>query len=206
MRRLKFRKDFVTNSGSSSSFLAIDVESKDFVELLSRFAKGLHTILGDCIILDLENNKMELEYQDGYCPDIPESLKGFVDSFIEFIEEISENYEEEDIQEVLELIEQLKDWKEELVELLRVGKVSCEIKEYGWGGDDTSRFDKNCYSEEWLNEVYDAILEQHKELKSYEDITDEIFYNYVSDKSSNEEHTFIYDGEKESVRSIYYLD
>ena len=57
-----------------------------------------------------------------------------------------------------------------------------------------------------LNEVYDAILEQHKELKSYEDITDEIFYDYVSDKSSNEEHTFIYDGEKESVRSIYYLD
>ena len=79
----------MTNS-SSSSFIAIDVESKDFVELLGRFAKGLHNIFGDCLILDFDKNKMELEYEDGYCPDVPESLKGFVDSFIEFVEETSE--------------------------------------------------------------------------------------------------------------------
>lgn len=202
---MKFRKDFVTNS-SSSSFLAVDVESKDFVEMLGRFANGLHIIFGDCIIIDVENNKMELEYEDGYSPDVPQTLKGFVDSFIEFIEETSENYNEEDIQEVLELVEQLKDWKEELVELLRNGKVNWEYKDCGWGGDDTSRYDKNTYSEEWLSEVYDAILEQHKELTSYEDITDEIFYDYVGDKSSNEEHVFNYDGKTESLRSNYYLE
>lgn len=205
MSNLKFRKDFVTNS-SSSSFLAVDVESKDFVEMLSRFAKGLHTIFGDCIIIDKENNKMELEYEDGYCPDVPESLKGFVESFIEFIEETSENYEYEEVSEVIELVEKLKDWKEELVELLKNGKVNWEFKDCGWGGDDTSRYDKNTYSEEWLNEVYDAILSEHKELKCYEDITDEIFYNYVGNKSSNEEHTFNYDGVNESVRSCYYLE
>lgn len=205
MRILKFRKDFVTNS-SSSSFLAVDVESKDFVEMLGRFANGLHTIFGDCIIIDVENHKMELEYEDGYCPDVPESLKGFVDSFIEFIEETSENYEEEEVQEVKELVEKLKDNRDEVVELLRDGKVNYELKDCGWGGDDTSRFDKNCYSEEWLNEVYDSILEQHKELKSYDEITDEIFYDYVSDKSSNEEHVFNYDGKNESLRSNYYLE
>ena len=209
MNSLKFRKDFVTNS-SSSSFLAVDVESKDFVEMLNRFAKGLHTIFGDCIIIDVENNKMELEYEDGYCPDVPESLKGFVDSFVEFIEETSENYDEDDIHEdiieVRKLVEELKENKDNIVELLRKGKVCYESKDYGWGGDDTSRFDKNTYSEEWLNEVYDAILEHHKELKNYDDITDEIFYNYVSDKSSNEEHIFTYDGVTESLRSNYYLE
>lgn len=202
---MKFRKDFVTNS-SSSSFLAVDVESKDFVELLGRFAKGLHNIFGDCLILDFDNNKMELEYEDGYCPDVPESLKGFVDSFIEFVEETSENYEEEEVEEVLQLVEQLKDWKDELVELLKKGKVTWEMKDCGWGGDDTSRYDKNTYSEEWLNEVYDSILSEHKELKSYDDITDEIFYDYVGNKSSNEEHIFIYDGVNESLRSNYYLE
>ena len=43
-------------------------------------------------------------------------------------------------------------------------------------------------------------------LKNYDDITDEIFYNYVSDKSSNEEHIFTYDGVTESLRSNYYLE
>ena len=31
-------------------------------------------------------------------------------------------------------------------------------------------------------------------------------YNYVSDKSSNEEHIFTYDGVTESLRSNYYLE
>ena len=203
---MKFRKDFVTNS-SSSSFIAIDVESEDFVELLSRFLDGLYLIFGNNIIIDKENNKMSLEYEDGYCPDTPESLEGFVDSFVEFVEETAELQDEEvDISEITTLVEKIKDWKEELVELLKKGKVSWECKDIGWGGDDTSRFDKNTYSEEWLNEVYDAILREHKELKSYDDITDEIFDDYVANKSSNEEHIFTYDGKSVSYRSNYYLD
>ena len=43
-------------------------------------------------------------------------------------------------------------------------------------------------------------------ISSFGKLTDEIFYNYVSDKSSNEEHIFTYDGVTESLRSNYYLE
>ena len=80
-------------------------------------------------------NLVELEYEDGYCPDVPESLKGFVDSFIEFVEETSENYEEEEVSEVKwmdkeEIIARIKNNFDGITD--KVGCWEYLVKYYEW--------------------------------------------------------------------------
>lgn len=199
---MKFRKDFVTNS-SSSSFLAITIKSKELVDILSNFVYG---VLMEEIQIDRETNTIDIDAHDLCVQTVPYELEDVIDSFISYLCELSDCYSDEEINQdkIEKLIDELEKNKYSLTKSLKY--VSWEDSAYGWGGEGDYRYEREIYSKEILDEIYNDIMEQNQDIKSIEDISDEIFEEYVGDRTIHSFMLYRYDDGVESFENEMYLE
>lgn len=198
------RSSFVTNS-SSSSFVCVDIKSKEIVDILREFENEFDALveLGQIMI----NSDTEAEiYIDEYyadAPNKPEDIVHVIAALFDYSYYEEYGYAEDDedydlnMEEFSPITQRLVESKDEIMKNLEYFKLM--IGNSGWQGDDDSRFNENWYTEEALAEVKAAIAaEKDCEI---DEITDEDFADYVCDKISIEEDVYEYTAETKELKN-----
>ena len=199
---MKFRTDFVTNS-SSSSFVTLDVTSKTLAEIIAKYEELIEE---DCCgHVNISGDSVNIYFDEQYA-EIPSSketiINGLLSAFgAEFYTE--DEYETED--ELLEAIcdytqfpdlvtEIYKEREKILEDLEDMEMISGDV---GWQGDSESRYDIDNYDEDTLRMYYEEIAEENG--CDVEDVTEEDFCEWVSDKVSTEENRFYYSKKNDEI-------
>lgn len=198
------RSSFVTNS-SSSSFVALEIDSKEIAAILSEFEEQVQETFeyGHCEIN--EDGTVSIFMDEAYAehPGSPEEIVPVLASLFDwnFFEEYcyaEEDDEEQDMSGFSEITQKLMEEKDSILANLKSFKLTCG--ESGWQGDSDCRYEEGWYEDDDLIYVKEQIAEELG--KSVDEITDEDFNEYVGDKISIEENVFSYDGEtKEFTKS-----
>ena len=194
------RSSFVTNS-SSSSFVSVDIDSKEIVDILHEFEEELEEIFEMGGVQFISDTQASIFIDDGYGEhpqepdDIVHAIAGlFSWNYYEEYGYSREDGEEMDLSEYPEIIQRLVACKDEIMANLKAFKMSCGNQ--GWQGDDESRYDEGWYEPDALEEVKEAIASEKG--ISVDEITGEDFCEYVSDKISSEEDICEYDVENKT--------
>ena len=191
------RSSFVTNS-SSSSFVSVDIDSKEIVDILHEFEEELDEIFEMGGVQFISDTQASIYVDEAYGEhpqepdDIVHAIAGlFSWNYYEEYGYSKEDDEEMDMSEYPEIIQRLVACKDEIMANLKAFKMSCGNQ--GWQGDDESRYDEGWYEPDTLEEVKEAIASEKG--ISIDEITSEDFCDYVSDKISSEEDICEYDVE-----------
>lgn len=196
------RSSFVTNS-SSSSFVCIDVDSKEIHDILQEFEDEISEIF-ECGHMELiDDTKVTMYLDEAWVedPNEPKDILTAIASLFDynFAEEAGyaeEDEEELDMTQFSEITQRLFACKDEILANLRSFRLVNGNS--GWQGDDESRYDEGWYEEDTLEEVKAAIaVENNVEV---DEITPEMFCDYVGDKISIEESVFEYDSETKEIK------
>ncbi len=194
------RNGFVTNS-SSSSFVIVKIKSKTIYNILKEFYDELKEhVEYQCgsIMFDETSNWVEI-FCDEACCDMPNDVRGILDALLGLIDynyardvEYLDDDEKEnlDASQYSEAVQAVLNKKDEVLESIEEAEVT--DAEQGWQGDSESRYYQDWYEPEDLQNILEIIAEE-KGYESTEDVTDEDFCEYVSDKMSTEETTVHYD-------------
>lgn len=191
------RSSFVTNS-SSSSFVCVDVNSKEIVDILHEFEEEVSEIFecgGVQFISDTEAS-IYVDDMSGDHPQTPDDIVHVIAGLFSwnYFEEYGyaqEDGEELDMSEYPEIVQRLVECKDEIMANLKAFKIS--IGNQGWQGDDDSRYEQDWWTEEALADIKANIaVEKGIEI---DEVTNEDFCEYVSDKVSTEEDICEYDPE-----------
>ena len=197
---MKFRKDFVTNS-SSSSFLSVMIESEDLINILSDFIDGL---LAEEIKINKNNNIIKIETSDLFLDDCPYELENVIDKFIDYILKLSDKYSNVEINHnrLNELIYKLED-----ADLTKsITYVSWEESYYAWGSKGKFRYDEFTYPDEMIKDIYRNILKENPKLKTFDDITEQMFKDYVSGKTIHTKLKYHYNDGVEIFDNNLFLE
>ena len=182
------RSSFVTNS-SSSSFVCVDVDSQEIVNILQEFEDSLQEILeGGVQYLNDTKVSIYVNEMSGDQPQKPEDIVHVIAGLFHwnYYEDYcyaQEDGEELDMSDYPEIIQRLVECKDEIMANLKSFKVTNGNQ--GWQGDDESRYDPDWYEAETL-EAIKAEIAAEKGIE-IDEITGEDFCEYVSDKVSTEE-------------------
>ena len=191
---MKIRTDFVTNS-SSSSFVTLNANSKTLATI---FEKYQHLFEDDCCEhLDIGEDFVELYADEAYA-EIPSSKKQIIISILSaigceaYFDEDEESIDEDELdgyEEREDLYKEIVSKSKEILADMESFEMTCG--DVGWQGDSDSRYYTDNYDEETLKMYFEEIAEQKG--CAIDDITDEDFQEWVSDKVSTEENTYSYD-------------
>ena len=224
---MKIRTDFVTNS-SSSSFIALKFESNTLVEIFERFQKEIVNEEGErhpCAGFDIDDGIVEYrEDESGYWDDGPEKLHEALNLLIslmyrwgetplEISKKESENkkvdlseYEKEDTVLRHKMAKEIFEKRNEIMEDMEFAEVV--TGSVGWGGDDDTRYYESSYDSDTLQQIRESIAENNG--VAIEEITDDMFCEYVGDFMSVEENTYTFTRKngkgKNKVDYKYYLE
>ena len=216
---MKIRTDFVTNS-SSSSFIAMKFESNTLVEIVDD-KNERHPCAG----FDVEDGVVEYrEDESGYWDDGPEKLHEALNILISFMYswgetplEISNKesdnqkvdlseYEKEDTILRHKMAKEIFEKRNEIMEDMQFAEVV--TGSVGWGGDDDTRYYESSYDSDTLQQIREAIAENNG--IEIEDITEDMFCEYVGDFMSVDENTYTFTRKngkgRNKVVNSYYLE
>lgn len=191
---MKIRTDFVTNS-SSSSFVTLNVNSKTLAKIFEQYQ---YLFEDDCCEhIDVGEDCVEL-YADETYAEIPDSKKQIIISILSaigceaYLDDNEENIDEDELDGYEgreDLYKEIASKSKEILADMESFEMTCG--DVGWQGDSESRYDTDNYDEETLKMYFEEIANEKD--CSVDDITDEDFQEWVSDKVSTEENTYSYD-------------
>ena len=212
---MKVRRDFVTNS-SSSSFITVQIESKTLSEIIKRFQLEVCPKLYDedvdlteedfngyTYVLNNSNvdgDVVTYTEQDGYIYEAPKNLREALNTFISLFDTeyaiISRKgcVPKIDFEEENPLPKNSQIAKEILLRSKEIfndiGDVEIEYNDYGWGGDSDTRMYPDCYDKRTLKKIYKNIAAEKG--ISVDEVTEEDFEDYAGCRSSNDTERFTY--------------
>ena len=195
------RSSFVTNS-SSSSFVCVDIDSKEIFDILKEFEDEIQEIF-EFGHIDLSGDSNIELYMDEIYAESPQSAEDIVNALAglfdyDYYEECGyaeEDDEEMDLSSYSEIVQRLVACKDEIMANLKHFRFVNGNS--GWQGDDDSRYNEDWYEPDALENVKAEIAaEKGCEI---DEITQDDFYDYVGDKVSIEEEVFEYNGETKEV-------
>lgn len=189
------RSSFVTNS-SSSSFVCIDVDSQEIHDIIQEFEEEIMEIF-ECGNVDITGDTTVTMFLDEAYIDSPNEPEDILKSicslfdynFAEEYDYAQEDGEELDMSQFSEIVQKLMACKDEIMANLKYFKMV--NGDSGWQGDSDVRYNEDWYEEDTLAEVKAAIASENN--VEVDEITEEMFCDYVGDKISVEEHTIEYD-------------
>lgn len=195
------RSSFVTNS-SSSSFVALEIESKEIAEILREFEDAVQEAFefGHCEINDDGSVSIYVDEAYSEIPSGPEDIVTVLASLFDwnFYDDYYyavEDGEEPDMSQFPDIVQRLVAAKEEIMANIKSFQIT--NGESGWQGDSECRYNEDWYEPEALEAVKAEIAaEKGCEI---DEITEDDFCEYVGDKISIEENIFKYDGETKEV-------
>lgn len=195
------RSSFVTNS-SSSSFVALEIDSKEIAEILREFEDAVHEAFecGHCEINDDGSISLYMDEAYSEIPSGPDDIITVLASLFDwnFYDDYyyaQEDGEEPDMSQFSEITQRLVAAKDEIMANIKSFQIT--NGESGWQGDSDCRYEESWYEADALEAIKEEIADGLG--KSVEEITDEDFCEYVGDKISIEENVFKYDGVTKKV-------
>lgn len=227
---MKFRSDFVTNS-SSSSYISVTIESNTLSEMMLKFQKEMCPALFDEGVdiyelhfrdntglshIRIDGNKVTYSEDESGYYDGPATLVEALNTFISiFDEDYSQIVKVDDTPILEEEYKNPTDIRSKIAEAIFLNSdkifgdvqyVEFEQSDFGYGGDDDSRYDESNYSKRYLKKLYKTIAEAHE--VSVDEVTDDMFADYVSERNSVATYLFTYDRKtgKCKVSEDYYLE